>query len=737
MKRIGILAVFTWIAVLSYAQPIVEIPISSMTMRFMKSRCYLFFVLTALLFVGCKDEVDIEHLYVFKSQTITEFLNSREELSLFSKIVSISHNSSKEQSSSMASVLGTVGQYVVFAPRNDAMKAYLDSYYGTDNYDVDTIPRELADRIVLNCVVDLGKENESAWSMLDLYRFDGATVPNTFNDRHLVIRTDNTYHVVVNGKSRIVKGDYEMFNGRVHVVDRVVDPAPNSLSDLIAQTGNLTIFNQLLQLTTWEDSLLLFRDRTWIPRLTSLATLNNTMPKYRLHGYMAFVETDEVFHKDWDVPMPQKDSVDGHMENWAEILAVIQNKCHEMYPDAHSTDVTSCNNAINQFVSYHLVNYRESFGKLVYTDNLYGRSSACKALNILPVDGTNFIQSMGYPSRLIKITDRALDGKKYLNRHCTYDNSFMGTYQELSCDVEGIEVHGDNGEWDNYCVNGYYYPIDHVLVYDDDVKYKVLNERIRYNVVQTIPEIHNNMYYQNKEAMNVCTQGDYFDQHNFVVGKDNLIFSKKTENRVLDNMSIIIYSDIVALRLMPVPVSGNWEIRTDWAPFTENGWPICAEVYLCTDPYNPSEMKLLDIVTTGLELEHRIKFISDYDNKYDSAACFEMDKQVRNWGMRRAPKILGHVTTEREPGENGKYIYKSYWKGLRDEKVFFNVYYRGYLEAGKNYYLRFRVLNGEMTEFYNITGITKKGQTYGICGSTVELCPEHIYNNPERAEDVW
>ncbi len=78
---------------------------------------------------------------------------------------------------------------------------------------------------------------------------------------------------------------------------------------------------------------------------------------------------------------------------------------------------------------------------------------------------------MGKPNRILKLIKTGADGVYHLNRHCYYDNSFSGTYKETSCDYEGITIHPDNGQhWDNLAPNGYFYPIDHVLLYTDYVR---------------------------------------------------------------------------------------------------------------------------------------------------------------------------------------------------------------------------------------------------------------------------
>ena len=56
----------------------------------------------------------------------------------------------------------------------------------------------------------------------------------------------------------------------------------------------------------------------------------------------------------------------------------------------------------------------------------------------------------------------------------------------------GVLVLPNNGVRDIQALNGFYYPIDDVLWYDDDVPGKVLNERIRFDVLAIQPELMTN-----------------------------------------------------------------------------------------------------------------------------------------------------------------------------------------------------------------------------------------------------
>ena len=96
---------------------------------------------------------------------MTDYIRSNPDLSLFAKVLDKSRNSLKSPTP-VSTLLGTRGNYTVFAPTNEGMKLYLDSLYGKGQYDIDSISESVANNIVLNCVLDLGEEEPLTVSRL-------------------------------------------------------------------------------------------------------------------------------------------------------------------------------------------------------------------------------------------------------------------------------------------------------------------------------------------------------------------------------------------------------------------------------------------------------------------------------------------------------------------------------------------------------------------------------------------
>ena len=680
-----------------------------------KSICSGFFVLLLLL-SACSDEIDKRDRYTFKGLTVADYINSQKDLSMFSQIMSRSYNASNSRNT-VATLLGTRGHYTVFVPTNEAVKTYLYSIYGTKAYNIDTISEETANRIVLNCIMDFG--NNEAFRQTDLY--EGALTESTINDRHLIIHFgdfgDGSF-VKINGTSRIIEGDLECTNGYIHIVDQVIKPAPNTLPGLMETIGNIRIFTHLLEMTGWEDSLISFRDRSYVRP-------GESYPQYRIHGYMAFTETDEVFHKDWGIPLPVTNKENGGVANWEEIEYSIAKKCQEAYPAATEKDFKSMGNAVNQFVSYHLIPFKQPFDKLVSTNHIRGYSQDCEKIGVERINIWNYFQTMGKPNRLLKITETAVDGIKHLNRHSFYDNTFCGTYKETSCDIEGITIHGDNGVWENYCVNGYYYPIDNILLYDEKVKNVVLNERIRYNFTQNLPEvISNNLQFSttNNLTDNYC---------------DNLILrngctmaaSPTTAGGVIYGYGQIRFqtTDFTA-KLMSVPFPGKWEVRITYPSNhnLDNKSTIIFRKFFGTHPHSVTGMTYkgeLQVTNTDL-----MNIEKDEDLGYDSVLCLENDKLLlQSYHLRKGPKVCGEVRKKSIISKDGMQQTINIWRDSRWYPALYRyTFCQEYMEPNKEYYIRLQGLTNPKTKNY-----------YECTPYMVELVPENVYNNPDKAEDPW
>ena len=447
-------------------------------------------------------------------------------------------------------------------------------------------------------------------------------------------------------------------------------------------------------------------------------------PNCHLINYTVLTETDEVFQKDWGVPAPVLDE-EGRMTNWNEILEVIQEHCAAITPEASSSDYTSKDNAVNQFVSYHLLPFLAKYDYWACLRGEYGTNTYRYEKGIddypyhfdTPTHAVHYHQTMGQPNRLIQITYLPQKDKEglYANRHALYDLSYGGDYQELSCPREGVLIMPTNGHRKQYAPNGIYYPLNHVLTYDKDVPEKVLNTRIRYNPVMNLPEIITNFISLPSDVL----QGELYC-HNI-----------KSENPIVFSHLDGFYMDIseyrmmhvyqrkptsYTLKLLPVPFEGEWEVR-----ISELIGIFHFYMGNSKDGYM-EDLGFKDFRSTG-------RWLPPYEpdnngiNKNltfrpDSMTAMEIDKQCRQHGFLKAPYGIGGILVHSTHCfRSARCVDYSPWLQYR------NIIYRGHMSPDKEYWIKVMFLSGYPQNFNYL--------------NLIELVPKSVYSNKDRIEDWW
>lgn len=158
----------------------------------------------------------------------------------------------------------------------------------------------------------------------------------------------------------------------------------------------------------------------------------------------------------------------------------------------------------------------------------------------------------------------------------------------------------------------------------------------------------------------------------------------------------------LTMKLPPVPYTGTYEIRYG---VNANSYRGMAQIYIGTNPNNlPAVGIPIDLRITGTNAAIGWKSNSDLGTP---DAIEEKDKAMRNVDYMKGPKYFYPVS-----GQSG-----------RDSQICLRrIIFRGQLEEGKTYYVRFKsVLQSSSTEFFY---------------DYLEFVPKIIYNGDEP-EDKW
>lgn len=275
-----------------------------------------------------------------------------------------------------------------------------------------------------------------------------------------------------------------------------------------------------------------------------------------------------------------------------------------------------------------------------------------------------------------------------------------------------------NLEGDNNLRNALVYPIEKILLYDEDTRRNLGRERIRYDVMSICPEMMNNdirmsqiklvhtlapdIQYRYSEDLSLSETTDFRYSTAYLYGWPNYDGDEANAWGIQD----IIY------RLPPIPVETTYEIRFGCSNLAaERGM---FQIYFGTNPQELQPTGIpMDLRMGGITFSHtgaptHMGWESDTDDDDYNA---EVDKKLHNNGFMKAPNVFyygsaGAASMARARSELTRRIIT-----------------RIHMDPDKTYYLRFKsCLDDTNSQFYH---------------DYFELCPKEIYDNPNEPEDIW
>lgn len=675
----------------------------------------------AITLNSCSEDIDDSDLYTFTGEMMTDhFVNSPDTFSCYLTLLSKVH-SSKKSVSTMRDILSARGNYTCFAPTNTAIVEYLDSLMHLDepevsSTDVNEIPDSIAEKIVFNSIIENG--SDEAYPSTSFSK--GPLGTTNMSDRYISIDygvdEENNTITYVNVKSKIISSDIKVENGYIHVIDKVLSPSSAGIADVIMNSEGTAFFGKLLELTGWAKKMTKVRDTAWEEKYDDIRGEYNESssgwkgrnPKNRYTKFTAFVEPDSVFEANGITSIEE-------LKTWL--------KANAFYGAETSwgDDYDNEDNAVNQFVSYHLLNMDLTVNNMVTFANEFGRSASLmsqqkdKLAENFKVNVWEYWETMGKQRRSIKIT-AIRTGERFINRKSIYSNQkSTSTYRELPSQMELFGVKINLEENDTH--NGHIYTIEDMLVWNKDVPEKVLNERMRYDVTALFPEMMTNNIRQNRSEEN-CGDGyvyfnlDYLDNLMDMTPETKFIYLVNKGysggpgswmNYQIDEFNIRGIPDFT-MKLPPVPFTGTYEIRYGINSNNNRGM---AQIYLGENWRNlpaigiPLDLRETAIPTSVTGWKRDSEFNGDDD------AINEADKNMRNLGYMKAPRYM----------QIGDYTGRDV-----DSRCLRKIIYTGQLEAGKTYYIRFKSVLSTDAEFFF---------------DYLEFVPKTIYAGDIEAEDKW
>lgn len=478
--------------------------------------------------------------------------------------------------------------------------------------------------------------------------------------------------------------------------------AASSVAKLLKQAPNMRIWAKLLDATGWGAKMKpdAKAEKAFAEKYKAHAGTypNNTVSStpfqaYRRQGFTLFAETDEVFNKEWGVPMPVYDEATQSITNWEAIKQVLNEQCGKIYSNLKPGDLTDKDNAVNIFVATHLLNSNMQLANnsAVRHATEYGYTtgeninepSTNYTVNVWDYYRTVWPQE----SKLLKITQTP-DGQFYLNRFSKYDNGLTGTYLETGTLQEGILAHArnevDNSVYNNVALDGSYHPIDNILSFNSDYASAMKSERVRMDFTTLLPEIASN----NLRGKDAYFPTDYFSTLTNVSPDTEiqLLYASKGWVDYQGDELLVTGNYDFTLEVPAMPNDGSYELRMGYSVNEVRAKSLLT--FICEDEAGNQgtwgEPLVLDqsepvMANDGIAQK-------DADLNYDETLCAENDYALHKLGYMKAPAYFHKAGDSTSPARDE--LGRSYNGGnMRRVLITSNMSPRN------RYYIRFQSLD--------------------------------------------
>ena len=660
-------------------------------MKKLSSIIYVSAVVLALS--SCVEELKTENYYTFTGETITDYVENRESLSMFAEVLR------RTSEPCMLDLLDAYGTYTCFIPDNDAFEAYLNERGLSE---IGQLRIGECDTIAKNHVIKV------SYPTTDMP--EGVLGRPNMNDRYIQISVDSG-NIYVNKTAVIRVRDEEVENGVVHILDKVLQHSNSMLTDMLAQNPRISLFYEALVATGFDKKLQGYMDQEYekYRREDGLAGINDRRtednqnivcpvlyPMNRKIGYTGFIETNEVLAK----AGIDTTSILGLVEYAKQIYDVSFEEDINAYGEG---EYTNPKHPLYRFVAYHFLNRR------IYTEMM----TTYKHFQENMYDATDLYETM-LDGTVLKVS-RGLNTKGQTRLNRRYGKSHGKTYTVAGVPVVESEMYDGS--------NGVYYLVDEPLIYSKAVVDDVLTDRMRFDAATLMPELATNDIFRNGDGSTDGPSRGHSYQIPNTVEYSYVKNMKVYQDAIIYYQAPVIgfwcwYADEIvakgsydfAIKLPPVPAGKTYEVRYGYVPMGHRG---VVQVYIGEEvsankvSYVPCGIPIdLTDNAAGTVLSPKIGWFDDSECE-DDDEIIKRDKAMHNRGYMKGP------TTQAE-GANKSNIARKQSNHLR------RIVATKTLEKGKNYYLRFRSVDETAKEFMF---------------DYLELCPKEVYDNPLVQED--
>ena len=676
------------------------------------------------MFVSCSDEPDRENYYTTTSYYATSFLQQNEQYSLFVQIL---------DRAQLLGLLGTYGSYTVFAPVNDAVELFL-AQRGLSS--VAEMTDSLCKDVAYNHVIDGAAYYTTDIVGSDSYEnmlYHPLTV--SIDSDSVSVPGEIILDVRVNHSAKMIQMDDSVENGVIHTMGQVIGTDNDLLPALIARDSLITLFALAMDTTHMSDSLQRFKDFSYtigkdsinwnnktLVKLTATEHDNVAYPKERRFKFTVFCPTDEVLEEKYGVT-----DIPG-------LIALAHQLYDPAFPeDAGITDLTDRRNALNRFVSYHMLDRMGKYWMLTCMDG--GQNTLSKNFNRRNWDIADWYETMmptawapgksdpGGSILKCSFPSGSASGL-YLNRR-----GIMNHEDKVGHFVRGAKLTPpDQVKVPNECLNGVYHYIDDIIAYDLFTQDELFRgERLRIDCSTLSPDFMNQTGYGGSYARGHYTLsgvegGKYgvWDATSDITNKQLCLGFKAGSAK-----NFKFNDNTTHLRVRPRTLT-FWSYQGD--ELCIQG-PYDIEVTLPPVPEGDYELRMMtcvDFSTRGI--------VQFYIDGIPQGIPFDMRSNGESTKS-------GWQAEGSDPEQNAAFDKQFHYRGWMKGPKAYSCTASSTSMRDLNNTLR-RVIgqfhsNGK--EHHTLRMQQKmKGAVENTCDfDFIELCPSAIYNNPDLAEDVW
>ena len=620
------------------------------------------------LFSGCNDDLAADSYYTFTGEMMSDFLENHEDFSQFKRIV--------ERAGRM-DLLASRGARTLFPPVNSGVEDFLkERGYAS----VEDIPASYCDTLVKACLVErtlytynLSKTHQES-NQLDLPIII-VTDEDTVDANGMTLSVINRRAAIINE----LKND-SVENGVVHPVDKVIVPNTSLGASLLDDNHqDFTIFYDALKRTALLDSLSRYRDDDYEVWKNNYAPFTQSMhignedyvgkrPDHRYSGFTLFIVPDKVLYEKYSdrfnesMTMDQKidalydlavekydDNISAGIFGLDKTDPATGKTYKELYWNKSS--LKSRHNPLNMFLSYHILDRLfTSTAKLIN----------CWQINTAYADPTEWVGTMlDFSSIKLEKVYRTIDPAVEYEREFYINHSEACMYNNYER-IRGAHLTTPENA-DNFSLNVAYYYVDDVLAYDQTMRNKVMNTRMRIDFMTLWPELTNNnirlagnptQAYNSGDNSEDGTEAGGFNYYlppgylrNVSISDNTTFFISRPivywSNMGGDVLGILGTSYDVTFRLPNVP-PGTYELRLGYCALVDRG---IGQVYVDGIPqgipmdmrYSASDARVGGLYNGGKGWRNKEENSSGI---YTSEELEENARVMKNNGYYSAPKSV-------------------------------------------------------------------------------------------------